>query len=95
MKVADRVTDVLKQVEGAYSLVALTQKKLIGARDPLGVRPLSLGRLGDSYILASETCAFDIIGAKFERDIKPGEVVIIDKDGLKSIFPFSKKKGKS
>jgi amidophosphoribosyltransferase len=86
-KVVDRLTDVLKKVEGAYSLVAMTQKKLIGARDPLGVRPLSLGRLGDSYILASETCAFDIIGAKFERDIEPGELVIIDKDGIHSSKP--------
>lgn len=94
MKVAERVTDVLKQVEGAYSLVALTQKKLIGARDPRGVRPLSLGRLGDSYILASETCAFDIIGAKFERDIEPGEVVVIDKNGIKSIYPFRKQSPK-
>lgn len=87
-KVADRIVDAMRQVEGAYSLVAMTQKKLIGARDPHGVRPLVLGRLGDSYILASETCALDIIGAKFERDIEPGELVIIDKDGLHSSRPF-------
>jgi amidophosphoribosyltransferase len=93
-KVVERLTEALQKVEGAYSLVALSQKKLIGARDPLGVRPLSLGKLGDSYILASETCAFDIIGAKFERDIKPGELVIIDKDGLHSSFPFGKTKSR-
>jgi amidophosphoribosyltransferase len=87
-KVADRVTEAMKMVEGAYSLVALTQKKLIGARDIYGVRPLSLGKLGDSYILASETCAFDIIGAEFVRDIEPGELVIIDKDGVHSSKPF-------
>ncbi|MDA0965333.1 MAG: amidophosphoribosyltransferase [Proteobacteria bacterium] len=91
-KALDRLTEVLSRVEGAYSLVAMTQKKLIGARDPLGVRPLSLGRLGDSYIIASETCAFDIIGAKFERDIEPGEIVVIDKDGLHSTKPFGDKK---
>jgi amidophosphoribosyltransferase len=89
-KVADRVVDALKQVQGAYSLVALTQKKLIGARDPFGVRPLSLGMLGNAYILVSETCALDIIGAKFVRDIEPGEVVIIDKEGLHSLKPFEK-----
>ena len=87
-KSVERLTEVLRKVEGAYSLVAMTQKKLIGARDPLGVRPLSLGRLGDSYIIASETCAFDIIGAKFERDIEPGEIVVIDKDGIHSTKPF-------
>lgn len=91
-KVIDRLTDALKAVEGAYSLVALTQKKLIGARDPHGVRPLSLGRLGDSHILASETCAFDIIGAEFVRDIEPGEVVIIDKDGIHSSKPLPQTK---
>ena len=93
-KVTDRLTEVLQKVEGAYSLVAMTQKKLIGARDPLGVRPLSLGRIGDSYILASETCAFDIIGAKFERDIEPGELVIIDKDGIHSSKPHSNTKSR-
>jgi len=89
--VIDRITDALSQVEGAYSLVALTQKKLIGVRDPHGVRPLILGRLGDSYILASETCALDIIDAEFVRDVEPGEIVIIDDKGLRSVKPFSKK----
>jgi amidophosphoribosyltransferase len=93
-KVVDRLTEVLRKVEGAYSLVAMTQKKLIGARDPLGVRPLALGKLGDSYIIASETCAFDIIGATFERDIEPGELVVIDKDGIHSSKPFAETKSR-
>ncbi|MDH5750742.1 MAG: amidophosphoribosyltransferase, partial [Rhodospirillales bacterium] len=88
-RVVDRIIDALRQTQGAYSLVALTREKLIGVRDPNGVRPLVLGRLGESYILASETCAFDIIGATFLRDVEPGEIVIIDKDGLRSIKPFS------
>ena len=87
-----RMIDALHQVEGAYSLVALTRKRLIGVRDPLGVRPLSLGRLGDSWILASETCAFDIIGATFVRDIEPGELVEITDQGVTSHFPFAHRK---
>jgi amidophosphoribosyltransferase len=86
--VEDRVIDALRQIEGAYSLVALTQTGVIGVRDPLGVRPLVLGRLGDAWILASETCAFDIIGAEFERDVEPGEMIVIDGTGLKSRKPF-------
>ncbi len=86
--VIDRITDALGKVEGAYSLVALTQKKLIGVRDPFGVRPLVLGRLGDAWILTSETCALDIIGAELVRDIEPGEMVIVDGDGLRSLRPF-------
>ncbi|MDP6885200.1 MAG: amidophosphoribosyltransferase, partial [Rhodospirillales bacterium] len=78
----------LKQIEGAYAVVALTKEALIGVRDPLGIRPLILGRLGDAFILASETCALDIIGAEFVRDVEPGEVVVIDADGLHSIKPF-------
>ncbi|MGH6872441.1 MAG: amidophosphoribosyltransferase [Rhizomicrobium sp.] len=88
--IVERLTDALRQVEGAYSLVALTSKKLIGMRDPWGVRPLVLGRLDGAYILASETCAFDIISAEFVRDIEPGEMVVITKDGLQSHFPFGK-----
>ena len=87
-RVVDRMVDALRQVEGAYSLVALTRAKLIGVRDPYGVRPLVLGRLGPAYILASETCALDIIGATYERDVEPGEIVVIDKDGLRSYKPF-------
>jgi len=84
----ERFIEAVRQLEGAYSFVALTNKKLIGARDPLGIRPLVLGRLGKSYILASETCALDIIGARFERDIENGEVVVITEEGLQSIKPF-------
>ncbi len=86
--VEDRVIDALRQVEGAYSLVALTQTGLIGVRDPLGVRPLVLGRLGDAWILSSETCALDIIGANFERDVEAGEMIVIDGNGLHSRKPF-------
>ncbi|MGH6989286.1 MAG: amidophosphoribosyltransferase [Stellaceae bacterium] len=86
--VEDRMVEALRQVEGAYSLVALTQRGVIGMRDPLGVRPLVLGRLGEAWILASETCALDIIGAEFERDVEPGELVMIDADGVHSRKPF-------
>lgn len=74
----------LAQVEGAYALVVMNEHGLIGVRDPNGIRPLSLGRLGDAWVLASETCAFDIIGAEFVRDVAPGEMVIIDQTGLRS-----------
>src|SRR5216683_6377734 len=86
--VVDRLTDALRQVQGAYSLVAISQSEVIGVRDPLGVRPLVLGRLGDAWILASETCALDIIGAEFERDVEPGEIVIIGAGGVRSVMPF-------
>lgn len=89
-RVSDRLVDALKQVEGAYSLVALTRKKMIGIRDPLGVRPLVLGSIDGSAVLASETCALDIIGAEFERDIEPGEMVIVTEDGIESAKPFPK-----
>ena len=78
----ERFIDALRQLEGAYSLVALTNKKLIGARDPLGIRPLVLGELDGRYILASETCALDIIGARFVRDVENGEIVVISDDGI-------------
>src|SRR4051794_39824155 len=87
--VVDRLTDALRQIEGAYSLVALSQEALIGVRDPLGVRPLVLGRLGDAWILASETCAFDIIDAEFVREVEPGEIVMIGADGVRSVKPFA------
>jgi len=86
--VLDRLIDALRQVEGAYSLVALTAHGLIGVRDPNGVRPLVLGKLGDAHILASETCAFDIIGAEFVRDVDPGEIVVLNGDGVTSHRPF-------
>ena len=88
--VVDRMIDALRQVEGAYSLVALTNEGLIGVRDPIGVRPLVLGRIDGAYILASETCALDIIGAEFVRNVDPGEIIVIDGDGVRSIKPFTK-----
>lgn len=84
-----RLIDALQLIEGAYSLVVLTEKWLIGARDPSGVRPLVLGKLGDAHILASETCALDILGADFVRDIKPGEIIVINEGGIHSLFPFA------
>ena len=86
--VVERLTDALQQIEGAYSLVALSEDAVIGVRDPIGVRPLVLGKLGDAWILASETCAFDIIDAEYVRDIEPGEIVIIDAAGVHSTKPF-------
>ena len=87
-KIVDRFVEALAEIEGAYALAALTNKKLIGARDPLGIRPLVLGELDGCPILCSETCALDIIGARFVRDVENGEVVVIDADGVKSFFPF-------
>ena len=84
----DRVTDAIRQLEGAYSMVLISRKKVIGVRDPLGVRPLVLGRLDGSYVLASETCALDIIGADFLRDVEPGEMLVLDEDGIESLRPF-------
>ena len=78
----------MRRIEGAYSLAIMTENELIGVRDPHGFRPLSLGKLGDAWVLASETCAFDLIQAKFVRDIEPGEMVIINKDGVRSIQAF-------
>ncbi|MEZ5810983.1 MAG: amidophosphoribosyltransferase [Rhizobiaceae bacterium] len=83
-----RFVNALRQLEGAFSLVALSSKKMLGCRDPLGIRPLVLGDLDGAWILASETCALDIIGARFVRDVKPGELVVITETGLESIFPF-------
>lgn len=86
--IPDRMKDALRLIEGAYSLVALTENRMIGVRDPHGVRPLMLGRLGEGWILSSETCAFDIIGAEFVREIEPGEMVIITETGVQSVRPF-------
>ncbi|MEL6608657.1 MAG: amidophosphoribosyltransferase [Pseudomonadota bacterium] len=88
--IPDRMEDALRRVEGAFSVVAMTRTKLIGVRDPLGVRPLVLGTLGDGgHVLASETCALDIIGASFVREVHPGEMIVITKDGkLESRYPF-------
>src|ERR1051326_2899920 len=87
--IVDKLIDALKQIEGAYSLVALTSKKLIGVRDPWGGRPLVLGELDGAPIFASETCALDIIGASFVRDVEPGEMVVVTKDGIESYRPFA------
>lgn len=87
-RLMERFVDALGQIQGAYALVALTNKKLIGARDPLGIRPLILGKLAGAPILCSETVALDIIGAEFVREIEPGEIVIATKDGIESIRPF-------
>ncbi len=86
--VVERIVDALKQIEGAYALVCLTPKKLIGVRDPWGVRPLVLGTLKGAPILASETCALDIMGAEYVRDVEPGELVVIDAEGIHSHHPF-------
>lgn len=85
----DKLIDALRKVEGAYSLAVLSPEGLIGLRDPLGVRPLVLGKLGDAYILCSETCALDIIGADYVRDVEPGEIVTVTRHGLNSIRPFA------
>ena len=82
------IVRTVRQIEGAYSLVLMTENELIGLRDPHGFRPLSLGKVGDAWVLASETCAFDLIQAKFIRDVEPGEIVIINKDGLRSVQAF-------
>ena len=87
VRLLDRVIEALRVIDGAYSLVALSRRKLIGARDPLGVRPLVLGKIGDAWIMTSETCALDIIGADFVRDVEPGEVIVVDDDGLHSHKP--------
>jgi len=87
-RLVERYIDALRALEGAYSLVAMTNKKLIGARDPLGIRPLILGELNGAYILCSETCALDIIGARFVREVENGEVIVISEEGVESLRPF-------
>ena len=91
-KILDKLIDALFQIQGGYSLVIMTNKKLIGVRDPYGIRPLIIGRLKKSYIFASETCALDIIGASFVREVENGEIVYVENDQLKSIKPFPKHK---
>ena len=90
----DKIIEALFQIQGGYALTILTNKKLIGVRDPFGIRPLVIGKINKSYVLASETCAFDIIGAKFVREVDNGELVIISDSGIKSIKPFPKKKSR-
>ncbi|MDO9463298.1 MAG: amidophosphoribosyltransferase, partial [Deltaproteobacteria bacterium] len=84
----EAVIDAFSLLKGAYSIVLLTEDKLIAIRDPRGFRPLCLGKLNDSYVLASETCALDLIEAHYMRDVEPGEIIIIDQNGLRSIKPF-------
>ena len=91
-KTIDKIVDAIFQIQGGYALVMLTQTSLVGVRDPYGIRPLVIGKLKDSYVLASETCALDIIGAKFVREVENGEIVLIKKNELKSIKPFPLKK---
>ena len=91
---SERIKDALRAVEGAFSVVAMTRTKLIGVRDPLGVRPLVLGKIGDGYALSSETCALDIIGAEFVREIEPGEMVVIENGTVTSSHPFAPAKGR-
>ncbi len=91
-KTIDKVIDAIFQIQGGYALVMLTQNSLIGVRDPYGIRPLLIGKLGSSYVLASETCALDIIGANFIREVENGEIVLIENNQLTSIKPFPPKK---
>ena len=88
----EKITDAIFQIQGGYALVLLAQNKLIGVRDPLGIRPLVIGKIKNSYVLASETCALDIIGAKFLREVENGEIVVIENNEIKSIKPFPIKK---
>ena len=90
--IPERMKDALRRVEGAFSVVAMTRTKLMGVRDPLGVRPLVLGKIGDGWALSSETCALDIIGAEFVREVEPGEMVVITEQGIESYMPFEPKK---
>lgn len=88
----DRIIDALSRVKGAYCLLFQTETRMIAARDPHGFRPLCIGKLGDAYIVASETCALDLIDAEYVRDVDPGEIVVFDRNGLTSIKPFPEKK---
>src|SRR5438067_3028868 len=91
----NNLVQTVRRIEGAYSLVIMTENELIGVRDPHGFRPLSIGKVGDAWVLASETCAFDLIQAKFVRDVEPGEIVIIDESGLNSVKAFPEEQRKA
>lgn len=88
--VEEAVVESVKRIIGAYSVVILSESQLFAMRDPQGFRPLCLGRIGESYVVASETCAFDLTGAEYVRDIQPGEVIVIDEQGLRSFYPHDK-----
>ena len=90
--IEEALTEALARVQGAYSLVMLTRDKVIAARDPRGFRPLALASLNDGWAVASETCAFDLVGARYIRDVEPGEILIMDRSGLKSLKPFPRVK---
>ena len=91
-KTIDKIVDALFQIQGGYALVMLTQNTLVGVRDPFGIRPLVIGKIKNSYVFTSETCALDIIGAKYVRDVENGEIVYIENDEIKSLKPFPVKK---
>ncbi len=93
-KFIDKLIEALFQIQGGYSLILMTNKKLVGVRDPFGIRPLVIGKLKKSYILASETCALDIVGADFVREIENGEIVVVENGKLSSIKPFPKQKSR-
>ena len=93
-KIIDKLIEALFQIKGGYSLIIMTNKKLIGVRDPFGIRPLVIGKLNNSYIFASETCALDIVGAKFIREVENGEIVVVENEKLSSIKPFPKQKAR-
>ena len=93
-KIIDKLIDTLFQIKGGYALVLMTNKKLIGARDPFGIRPLVIGKLKDSFILTSETCALDIVGATFVREVENGEIVVVENNEITSIKPFPKQKSR-
>tara|TARA_B110001450_G_scaffold255328_1_gene282594 strand:- start:5223 stop:6674 length:1452 start_codon:yes stop_codon:yes gene_type:complete len=93
-KIVDKLIDTLFQIKGGYSLVIMTNKKLVGVRDPFGIRPLVIGKLKGSFILASETCALDIVGASFVREVENGEIVVIENSKISSVKPFPKQKAR-
>src|ERR687884_747647 len=90
--IIEAIPEVLRETEGAFSMLFLTPEALVAVRDPRGFRPLALGRLGDTWIIASETCAFDLIDATYVRDVAPGEMIVVDRDGLRSSFPLPERR---
>ncbi len=93
-KIVDKIIDALFQIQGGYALTMITNKKLIGVRDPFGIRPLVLGKIKNSYVLASETCALDIIGAKFIREVENGEIIVVEENKIQTFKPFPKRKSR-
>ncbi len=93
-KIVDKLIDTLFQIKGGFALVMMTNKKLVGVRDPFGIRPLVIGKLKGSFILASETCALDIVGATLIREVENGEIIVVENNSIKSIKPFPKQKAR-